>query len=233
MKKRIVLLTAVLLSLSVLGMAQNSGTYTAKKTSTKTVKKTSTKTEKTYQYKPQFEKGWNLRPEIGIGFPLKLEFLLSAGYQINPYLILGLGTGVGSFHPGDSYYSNAPFWYTTYFPLYATFRVNFLTTKHGFTPFFETKMGYSFGLLGDDQGILINYDMTTIFSGQANPSGFYGHWGIGLNCYNFDLLLSYHVLGSWKWEFDWNYGDRYFDYYNHHFSISIAYNIPFKKKSQE
>ena len=99
MKKRIVLLTAVLLSLSVLGMAQNSGTYTAKKTSTKTVKKTSTKTEKTYQYNPQFEKGWNLRPEIGIGFPLKLEFLLSAD-QIH-LILFWIRNRCGLFSPGD------------------------------------------------------------------------------------------------------------------------------------
>ena len=215
--KRIIFLTVFLLSLSVLGMAQSSGTYTAKKTSTKTVK--------TYKYTPQFEKGWNLRPEISIGFPLKLEFLFSAGYQINPYIFLGLGTGVGSFCPDDSKYSNASFWYTTAFPLFATCRVNFLTVKYGFTPFFETKMGYSFGLWGDIQNDYYGY------SYQAKPSGFYGHWGIGIDWRNFDLLLSYHILRYSHEEIVW-YDSHSYDVFNSsHFSISIAYNIPIKKKN--
>lgn len=215
--KRIIFLTVFLLSLSVLGMAQSSGTYTAKKTSTKTVK--------TYKYTPQFEKGWNLRPEISIGFPLKLEFLFSAGYQINPYIFIGLGTGVTSFHPDNSDFSDAPFWYSTSFPLFVTCRVNFVTTKHGFTPFFETKMGYSFGLRGESISRIYWNGIDNV---TGKPSGFYGHWGIGGNYRNFDLLLSYHVLSYFVEER--SFSSSYSNYIDSHFSISIAYNIPVKKK---
>ncbi len=220
--KRIIFLTVFLLSLSVLGMAQSSGTYTAKKTSTKTVK--------TYKYTPQFEKGWSLRPEISIGFPLKLEFLFSAGYQINPYIFIGLGTGVTSFHPDHSDFSDAPFWYSTSFPLFVTCRVNFVTTKHGFTPFFETKMGYSFGLRGESISTRIYWNGfdNVIDNVTGKPSGFYGHWGIGGNYRNFDLLLSYHVLSYFVEER--SFSSSYSNYIDSHFSISIAYNIPVKKK---
>ncbi len=222
--KRIIFLTVFLLSLSVLGMAQSSGTYTAKKTSTKTVK--------TYKYTPQFEKGWNLRPEISIDFPIKLEFLFSAGYQINPYIFIGLGIGVASFRPDIAQYSNAPFWYTTSFPLFATCRANFVTTKHGFTPFFETKMGYSFGVIGEPLNHISHQNFSILLG--AEPSGFYGHWGIGGNYRNFDLLLSYHLLSYFVEELSFSSSSSSSSknyYLDSHFSISIAYNIPIKKKN--
>lgn len=208
--KRLIVLTVFFGLLSITGMAQNSGTYTAKKTTTKTVK--------TYKYTPRFEKGWNLRPEVGVSIPEpKLEFLFSAGYQINPYIFLGLGAGVSSF---QRYYTDK-FWYSTSFPLFATGRVNFLTTKHGFTPFFDTKMGYAFGLWGD-------YDYWS-YHIRERPQGFYGHWGIGFNWHNFDLLLSAHIIGS-EYEYYDNNGNIYSDNNNDiYFSLSLAYNIPIKR----
>lgn len=209
--KRIIFLTAFILSFSLLGMSQSSGSDTAIKTRSKTVKTYNT---------PQFEKIWNLRPEISIGFPLKLDFLFSAGYQINPYVFLGLGAGVGSFRPNIYY----PFWYSTSFPLFATCRVNFLTNKFGFTPFFETKMGYSFGLM------TANFDY---YYTNIKNSGFYGSWGIGHNWHNFDLLFSFNLWSLVV--FGDGIGDDLYHKHNEfrcNFSISIAYNIPLKKKSQ-
>ncbi|MDX9695719.1 MAG: hypothetical protein RBT49_08015 [Bacteroidales bacterium] len=230
MMKRKLFLTVVLCFVSICVMGQSSGTYTAKKTKVKTVK--------TYNYIPQFEKGWYLRPEIGVNLPLQFEVLCGAGYQINPFLYVGLGTGIGSFHAVEDYkgyIENAPLWYSTTFPLFATVRVNFLTTKSGFTPFFETKMGYTFGLWGS----YFNYNDPWGYSDlkvNQKPCGFYGHWGIGGNYKNLSILLSYHILG---YDYDEKVLDPYYniwheyDFYSgisQHFSISVAYTLPLKKK---
>lgn len=210
--KKTFILSVALCFVSICIMGQNSGTYTAKRTKVKTVN---------HYYLPKFEKGWYLRPEVGISLPIQFEFLVGAGYQINPYLYVGLGAGVGSFN--NLYCNNCNIWYSTTFPLFATFKLHFLTTKNGFTPFFETKMGYAFGLWGSYYRI---YE-------KQKPNGFYGHWGIGGSYKNFNLLLSYHIK---KVEglrifhsYEYQHCNR-IDYFSNSLSISLAYTIPLKKK---
>lgn len=226
--KKILILSLVLSFVSICLMGQNSGTYTAKRTRVKTVT--------TNNYLPKFEKGWYLRPEVGISLPIQFEFLCGAGYQINPYFYVGLGAGVGSFHflsyyLYGQYYSPKNIWYSTTFPLFATFRVNFLTTKNGFTPFFETKMGYAFGSWGSYYDINV-YDYYNEYYVRIyeKPSGFYGHWGVGGSYKNFNLLLSYHInqVDFLCYHSDYSYYERYFDF-SKSVSISLAYTIPLKK----
>lgn len=216
MMKRIILLTAFILSFSLLGMSQSSGTYTAKKVNTKTVKVKAT---------PQFEKGWYLRPEVGvsIGHSLNLDVLFNTGYQINPYFFIGMGTGVYSVSDEDYYWwsSSFPLFATCSFPLFATCRVDFLTTKYGFTPFFEIKMGYSFGLWGD------NYASSYHNTKQKKSQGLYGYSGVGLDWHNFNLLFSWHFVNIRNRGIVSNY-----DCLRSLLSLSLAYNIPLNKKSQ-
>lgn len=216
--KRTFILSVVLCFVLLWGMGQNSGTYTAKRTNVKTVT--------THHYLPKFEKGWYLRPEVGISLPIQFEFLVGAGYQINPYLYVGLGAGVGSF---NNLYCNI--WYSTTFPLFATFKLHFLTTKNGFTPFFETKMGYAFGLWGSYYDVNIyDYSYERIYE---KPLGFYGHWGIGGSYKNFNLLLSYHIKKVEVLQIFHLYDNQQcyrYDYSSNSLSISLAYTIPLKKK---
>lgn len=237
--KRTFILSVVLCFVLLWGMGQNSGTYTAKRTNVKTVT--------THHYLPKFEKGWYLRPEVGISLPLQFEFFCGAGYQINPYLYVGLGAGVGSFHFlgytlfGHTYKQNrlSQIWYSTTFPLFATFKLHFLTTKKGFTPFFETKMGYAFGSWGDEIFIIepsyyYNSEYVEyIVKGYQKPNGFYGHWGIGGSYKDFNLLLSYRInqVDCFYYHLFYSSTERYFDF-SHSFSISLAYNIPLKKNNR-
>lgn len=78
-----------------------------------------------------------------------IEVLTSHGYQFNPYFYLGGGLGV-------SYHTD---WETTFIPIFANARVNFLNAN--IVPFFDFKIGYS---PFDGTGLYISPSVGTSFS---------------------------------------------------------------------
>lgn len=71
----------------------------------------------------------------------RVELTTSHGYQINPYIFIGGGTGFQFYHEAES----------VVLPLFADFRANF--TNGHIVPFVGIKLGYSFDLSDSFSGL--------------------------------------------------------------------------------
>ncbi|MBP1673566.1 MAG: hypothetical protein H6Q25_1381 [Bacteroidetes bacterium] len=205
--KRIILLTICVCLFFFNGISQSSGAYTAKKAN-------SLKIKSVYKYTPKFEKGFYLRPELSFIY-VESDFnngvIFNLGYQLNPYFYVGIGGGphfLYSIH--REIIKNA-----LNIPLFFHFRSNIFTTKHGFTPFVEMKVGYSLRIV-DGEFLERNY--------QFNFNKIFSFLGLGIEINNFqissNLLLFYH---------DIILDDNQYRLFHYDFSVAIAYNIPLKK----
>lgn len=113
----------------------------------------------------------------------RLEITTSHGFQFNPYIFLGGGTGLHYFHESES----------TAMPLFADFRVNF--KKGSVVPFAGLKTGYTF-MLSDD----------------VEDLGFYCAPSVGVKVMMNHRMALNLSLGYTIQLFDYYYSD-YYNYY--------------------
>lgn len=218
--KRILLLIISVCLLFFNGFSQSSGTYTAKKTNSHIIKTKS-------KYIPKIEKGFYIRPELSSTIILNYHYLnfslfMDVGYQFNPYFLLGLGGGTQYM---SSYYMEVQKGAFNV-PIFGFMRVNVFTSNHGITPFFEIKFGQVLKVvLGENteyhRDYYFNYN-------KFDNSGPFITLGIGFIKNNFQLKSSF-VLSIINRYFDNNYYYKKNDYITGGISLSLAYNIPFKK----
>lgn len=114
----------------------------------------------------------------------RIELTTSHGYQFNPYIFLGGGTGLQIFHEAEC----------TAMPLFVDFRVNF--KKGAIVPFAGVKTGYTF-MLNDD----------------TDDLGFYCAPSVGVKFMTNHRMAVNLSLGYTVQLFDYNYKDYYYYYY--------------------
>src|SRR5574344_1060599 len=189
------------------------------------------------------KKGLAIRPELGVGvvdyfnnvryFPdLSVTSNLLCGliYQFNPYISMGVVTGVNYTTFGN----------LTTIPIFANIRGYFCNRK--WSPYYDIKLGYNFTpnsysaryndahKYGSSYGHVLKYYKLT---------GFYSSFGLGLQYKNFDFGLEVHlvteqyILESYPWRdfaADMLSIDRYKKITLGTLGLKVAYNFQLKKK---
>lgn len=130
-KVRIIMALLVLLGVASLAEAQI------------VVSQTTASTTKVYE-KSGREKGFLIRPEVGLGVVFDEGWFLNLqgtfAYQFNPYFTIGAGIGMNII-PSTHYYRPKPL---TAIPLYANTRVYFCDRR--WSPFFDVRVGFEIPL---------------------------------------------------------------------------------------
>lgn len=125
---------------------------------------------------------------IGVGdgrYAGRIDFTTSHGYQINPYIYLGIGSGVNYFcEEGADEWS---------FPLFANPRANLLDGP--ITPFVDVKIGYTFGDLV--KGFYLSPSLGVRFALSDR------------NAINFSAG---YTLQNVNYDYDFYYGGSYYNY---------------------
>lgn len=142
-------------------------------------------------YAPEYvRRGYKGFVDLGYTFGIgdysinRLEITTSHGFQFNPYIFLGGGTGIHYFHESQS----------AAMPLFADFRVNF---KQGpVVPFAGLKMGY-----------------TVMLSDDIEDLGFYCAPSVGVKFMMNHRMALNLSLGYTVQLFDYYYNDYYSHYY--------------------
>ena len=196
------------------------------------------------------QKGWLLRPEIECGIltlgnrrhvsfysPLVNQYVYmdvwdyydniyvgisaSVGYQINPYVYLGMGVGIDL--KNVSIIS---------MPLY--FNPRFYVNNRKTSMFFDIKLGYAINLHAsevetvDVEEYLYNVNVEEV-SSTAKFNGFMGEFEIGLEYKNSNYGLSIG-LQSFHSEIHIYDTNEYWNYYSPYFMFKYGYNIFLNKK---
>ncbi|MDD4848413.1 MAG: hypothetical protein PHR53_06605 [Bacteroidales bacterium] len=221
--KRITLIIIVLLSFVQFSKAQIIVTSTS--ASTQKVKKERVKKE---WPKSNRVKGWVLRPELELGYDFfdgdfSVDPYLNIGYQLNPYITLGIGGGwnrSSSDITGDGF---------NVFPVYADIRGYFCNRKA--SPYLNLKIGYAIGKKSfyNNTDYFEDYDYIT----EDVQTGFYLGVGCGLNWKNFDFGISIPIVWTRS-----NYHESYYDYYDYYtlrgarvsLLLHVAYNFQLSSK---
>ena len=124
--------------------------------------------------------------DYGMG---RIEFTTTQGYQINPYIYVGAGTGIHYFTDG---YLAVPF--------FANARANFI--KGNISPFFDVKLGYSFVDIGGvyfspsvgcrfGLGKKIGLNVSLGYSLQMGDFYYYGDYYDTVNLGGFNFKLGF------------------------------------------
>lgn len=179
--------------------------------SSTTASTTHTKAEKT---KSGRDKGWVIRPELGIGgygFTFNYHVMGLTGtfeYQFNPYIAIGFGAGLNwysdfsveitDFHGIGYSYGNHYLSLDTCdrsngglvsIPLYANLRGYFCDRK--LSPYYNLKIGYSAPLVkGTFIGTSSEQNYSATYEGDVCLKGIYGSLGLGLQYKSLDFGVS-------------------------------------------
>lgn len=217
-KARIIIALLVLLGAAPLAEAQI------------VVSQTTASTTKVYE-KSGREKGWVIRPEVGItyieyspeGVFLSTQAII--GYQFNPYFTIGGGAGIDNTFCGSRY--EAPIY--SGIPVFLNARVYFLDRK--FSPYFDLKTGYHFSINecvphyhSDFGGRFYTYKMKGLLASGT----------IGMQYHYLDFGFTFYYFNSFS-----TYYENYIEYIqeldqrpdrpNVALMLSFAYNFQLKK----
>ena len=176
------------------------------------------------------EKGFIIRPEVGIGSNISdgwwaFNLYATFAYQFNPYFAIGVGTGLNSF-PFQEYDRKTAI---LGLPLFVNSRVYF--SDRQWSPFFDVKMGYN-------EPLKKSWKRVELYNGISDYTyylhGFMLFGTLGMQHKNLDLGCTIGISRRRGDVGHNNYGYEYNEYNLDRtillLGVYIAYNFQFKKK---